>query len=165
MQPPVNCTIWQAGRATSAAPLYFDPISIGPLGSVFADGGMRNNNPVWALYNEVRAEWPYNDILCLVSIGTGKPEVKGVGSGLQEVLESCAAIATETEETARLFFKVHGDMAKDGRYFRFNVDQGMQGIGLEEWVYMDKMDASTQEYLDDHNEEIGLCAAKLARVG
>ncbi|KAK9258491.1 acyl transferase/acyl hydrolase/lysophospholipase [Lipomyces tetrasporus] len=160
MEPPVKCTIWEAARATSAAPLYFDPISIGSLGSIYADGGMGNNNPVWALYNEVRREWSEAQIACLVSIGTGKLETMGLGSGLQEVLRACVDIATETEKTAQQFL-AHSDMAKQGRYFRFNVEQGMQGVGLEECKHMDKMDAATQGYLNNHNDELGLCAAKL----
>jgi hypothetical protein len=64
---------------------------------------MKNNNPVWVLFNEVRNEWPHFEIACLVSIGTGKPETKPLGTGLQEVMESCVAITTETEDTARFF--------------------------------------------------------------
>ncbi|KAF2018299.1 FabD/lysophospholipase-like protein [Aaosphaeria arxii CBS 175.79] len=161
--PHIPCKIWEAGRATSAAPLYFEPISIGPLGSVFADGGMKNNNPVWVLYEEARNEWPDAEIACIVSIGTGKPETKQLGTGLQEVMESCVSIAAETEETARLFRSAH--KALQGRYFRFNVEQGLQGIALDEWTHFDRMDAATQQYLTDIADDLGACAAILARYG
>lgn len=59
-------------------------------------------------------------------------------------MESCVSIATETEDTARLFRKIHEDL--QSRYFRFNVEQGLQGIGLDKWIYMDLMDAATQDF-------------------
>jgi hypothetical protein len=34
-----------------------------------------------------------------------------------------------------------------GIYFRFNVDQGMQGITLEEWKRLDEVKAHTMQYL------------------
>ena len=148
---------------TSAAPLYFNPISIGPLGSIYADGGMKNNNPAWVLFNEIRSEWPHSEIACFVSIWTGKPEMKPLGTGLQEVMDSCVAIATETEDTARLFKTARKDL--EGRYFRFNVEQGLQGIGLDEWNHFDRMDAATQEYLNDLSDELGNCVERLARIG
>ena len=33
-----DCPIWQACRATSAAPTYFPPMSVGKLGTAFVDG-------------------------------------------------------------------------------------------------------------------------------
>jgi predicted acylesterase/phospholipase RssA len=163
LEPHIPCKIWEAGRATSAAPLYFAPISIGPLGSIYADGGMKNNNPVWVLYNEVHNEWPDAEIACIVSVGTGIPETRPLGNGLREVMESCVAIAVETEDTARLFRTAHKNL--EGRYFRFNVEQGLQGIALDEWNHFDRMDAATQLYLSDMSDQLGLCAAKLASLG
>ena len=47
--PTTKCAIWQAARATSAAPTFFKPISIDsphpPI--TYVDGGLRNNNPSW----------------------------------------------------------------------------------------------------------------------
>src|SRR5271154_3147452 len=43
-----NCTIWEAARATSAAPTFFEQIVIGEPGSSlsYVDGGMGCNNPI-----------------------------------------------------------------------------------------------------------------------
>ena len=38
--------IWEAARATSAAPSFFDSIKIGEYGEEFTDGGTGANNPV-----------------------------------------------------------------------------------------------------------------------
>lgn len=75
------------------------------------------------LFNDIRSEWPHSEIACFVSIGMGKPKTKPLGTGLQGVMDSCVAIATETEDTARSFKTARKDL--QGRYFRFNVEQGL----------------------------------------
>lgn len=123
---------------------------------------MWNNNPVAALYNEALREWSHHEIACIVSIGTGKPETKSLGSRITEVLESCVAIALETEGTAKRFKDSHPGLRD--KYFRFNVEQGLQSIGLEEWKYFDRMDAATQDYLNDVSIELDRCAKKLVSI-
>ncbi|KAL8912017.1 MAG: hypothetical protein Q9171_002930 [Xanthocarpia ochracea] len=49
--------IWEAGRATSAAPMLFRPIRISSLGT-FQDGGLKHNNPVnLALWESRYRDW------------------------------------------------------------------------------------------------------------
>ena len=46
-----DCLIWQAGRATSAAPTYFTPIKVGEYELV--DGGLLANNPLgWCVHSD-----------------------------------------------------------------------------------------------------------------
>ena len=119
---------------------------------------MRNNNPIFAMIEQVREEWPDDYIACVVSIGTGKMETKGLGSDLKSVVEACTEIVTDTEQTAQRFKASRRNLIGDGRYFRFNVDQGMQGIGLEEHDKLNIMAAATDSYLDKRTEELGNCA-------
>jgi patatin-like phospholipase/acyl hydrolase len=51
-----SATIWQAGRATSAAPTFFKRLKIGTgaLAEEFVDGGLGSNNPTKILLHEVR---------------------------------------------------------------------------------------------------------------
>ena len=74
----VEPTVWEAGRATSAAATFFDPIPIGPYGEEFIDGATECNNPIEKLMEEARHVWgSIDDCLdCIVSIGTGQPPVK-----------------------------------------------------------------------------------------
>ena len=44
--------IWEAARATSAAPAYFNPITIG--GHDYTDGGLGYNNPTSMAWDEVK---------------------------------------------------------------------------------------------------------------
>jgi patatin-like phospholipase/acyl hydrolase len=65
-------SVWQAARATSAAPTYFEPADI-PIESgraVLADGGVFVNNPAASAYAEALLGWKNEDIL-VISIGTG----------------------------------------------------------------------------------------------
>ncbi|CAI4216176.1 unnamed protein product [Parascedosporium putredinis] len=64
--------LWEAARATSAAPSYFDPLKVG--GHEFLDGGLQANNPLGWLWNEVLSVFgPARSTSCFLSIGTGVP--------------------------------------------------------------------------------------------
>jgi predicted acylesterase/phospholipase RssA len=54
--PAADCAIWQAGRATNAAPKFLKPIKIGNPGieETFVDGGMGQNNPLMSVYWRLR---------------------------------------------------------------------------------------------------------------
>lgn len=44
-----QCLVWEAGRATSAAPTYFSQIKVG--GYELVDGGLLANNPLgWSVF-------------------------------------------------------------------------------------------------------------------
>lgn len=57
------------------------------------------------------------------------------------------SIATQTERTAEAFQKAHGEMSNENRCFRFNVDQGLEQVGLEEWKKMNDIRNATDKYL------------------
>jgi uncharacterized protein len=66
------------GRATSAAPTYFEPQNViacppgaTPPDYVLVDGGTFANNPAMCAYAEARRNYPDGDVL-VVSLGTGR---------------------------------------------------------------------------------------------
>jgi predicted acylesterase/phospholipase RssA len=67
------CPIWQAARATSAAPSYFSPawVDVPDPGGWYIDGGLRRNNPSEVALSEARKYWKSVRRFCIVSIGTG----------------------------------------------------------------------------------------------
>jgi hypothetical protein len=84
-----------------------------------------------------------------VSVGTGNPGKKPIAEGaLKFFSETLVNIATQTEDTAKVFVERHRRLYEGKRYFRFNVQQGLQGVGLEEYQKEALIDAATAEYMD-----------------
>lgn len=73
-----KCCIWEAARATSAAPAFFKPVTISEIPSTaitYVDGGLCSyNNPAELAISEARKLWTKAHHICLVSIGTGRPK-------------------------------------------------------------------------------------------
>ena len=146
-----DCKIWEAARATSAAPTFFKRIEIGRK-QPFIDGGLGRNNPSQVVLDEAKVLFGARQIGCLLSIGTGQAEVISIKKpGLfqriipTDVIDALKAITTDCDAT-------HQDML--GRfanlpntYFRLNVEQGMQGIDLAEWGKSSNVEAHTVLYM------------------
>ncbi|KAJ7478855.1 acyl transferase/acyl hydrolase/lysophospholipase [Mycena galericulata] len=155
--PAMDCTIWQAGRATSAAPTFFKQIEIGPPGmeEAFVDGGMGRNNPIASLLSEARAMFPDRRIACIISLGTGQPHTINIPkpSLLKrlfplDVVEAIKGIATDCEKEHQ-FFAHHFDSVPHV-YFRFNIERGMQDIQLNQWEKLGDVVGNTRQYILSH---------------
>jgi len=159
--------IWEACRATSAATSFFDPISIGQFGEEFVDGALGANNPINILWSQAQDVWGASHLQrrlqCLVSIGTGVPSIKPFRDAFVHIGKSLVAIATETDNTAEQFRRDKFDLINDGRYYRFNVNRGLEDIGLEETKKKKEIVAATGCYLDSQEvfEQLKRCAEKL----
>lgn len=167
---PDNATICDAGRATSAATTFFEPAEVGTSGQKYADGGLGANNPVDEVWAEAKDIWsPRQDnigelVKCMVSIGTGHPKTTPIFDRHHKFLtETLVAIATETEKTAEAFRRRHGEMFRANRCFRLNVDQGLQNVGLEEYLKVPEITSATADYLDSEDvvDKISSCADNL----
>ncbi|KAK5165890.1 uncharacterized protein LTR77_008814 [Saxophila tyrrhenica] len=155
--------IWEAARATSAATTFFDPIRI--CGEDFVDGATGANNPLPTLLTEASDMWLDDDdvtmnldahISCLVSIGTGLPSMTKFNDRATGIMQTLADIATDCEKAAEDFQRHHPLMLKSGRFFRFNVDQGLENVGLEEWKRLDDIGAVTRNYLQLERVRMGI---------
>lgn len=144
--------IWEACRATSAASSFFDPITIGEYGETFVDGGTGANNPISHVWNEAKDVWTLDRIEdhlhCLISVGTGLPSIKPFGSSLVKISATLRAISLETESTAENFVRDKSGLETAGKYYRFNVVRGLEGIGLEDSSEMPKIIAATDRYIE-----------------
>ena len=159
--------IWEACRATSAATTFFDPISIGKLGIRFVDGAVTANNPVFELWNEAKEIWksdPNHTVKCLVSIGTGVLRENSFKGGIVGICKGLIKIATETELTAEGFCKDKSELHSKGRYYRFNVANGLDNIGLEDAKRKSEIIAATDEYIEGQEifKKIEACANKMS---
>ena len=158
--------VWEAARATSAATTFFAPIQIGPYGERFVDGGSGANNPIREVWTEAADMWkelgPLNDnINCLVSIGTGIPNLEPFGTSMAEVAEALKAISLETEKTAEKFHVEHDVLRSEGRYFRFNVIKGLEKVGLEHSGKRADIAAATRKYISGTHEDMAKCSSNL----
>ncbi|KAJ7154133.1 FabD/lysophospholipase-like protein [Mycena filopes] len=152
--PPVVCTMWQAARATSAAPTLFKRIKIGPAGEEFIDGGLGINNPAKKVLSEARTIFPNREVACLVSIGTGwtgttellRPgffERNTIPVGVIDVLRALATDCEKTSQEMDLEFE-----NQPNTYFRLNVDHGLEAVGLTDWKQVGKVASLTRQYVD-----------------
>ena len=120
----VRYKIWEAIRASAAAPGYFDDFKINR--KIFQDGGVSTNNPTHIAIHEAQKLWPNESIQCVVSLGLGKyepllfdhdvadPTLKNMS--LSEKFSRLVWSATDTET-------VHNtlrDLLPNNVYYRFN---------------------------------------------
>ena len=150
-QTHLECKIWEAAWATSAAPTFFEPIYIGRA-QPFVDGGLGNNNPSRTVLKEAECLFEGRPVGCLVSIGAGRGDpvrIKRPGF-IQKIIptdliHALKAIATDCESTHEEMFGHFANLPNT--YFRLNVEQGMQGIELSEWEKLSNVEAHTAQYM------------------
>ena len=163
-----NATIVEAALATSAATTYFKPVTIGVR--QYVDGALGSNNPVDYVWQEAQSIWCPDDgklepmVKCFVSIGTGNPGSKAFqDSAIKFATQDLKDITTETESTATRSLAQHRGLLVQKRYFRYNVEQGLQDVGLEEYLKQPEIEAATQTYLANQMQKfsLGNCAQNL----
>ncbi|EDU48283.1 phospholipase [Pyrenophora tritici-repentis Pt-1C-BFP] len=148
--------IWEVARATSAATSFFPPMEITRAGEPrrFLDAGLGFNNPIQELYVEAMSQFDKEEedfdsqIRVLVSIGTGKPALRGFGEKVVEVAKSIASIATETQHTANNFHLAHMKLADRGGYFRFNPPD-LSEVAIDEASMKGTIASRTETYGND----------------
>ena len=139
-------------------------------GSAFADGGLRRNNPIYEVVREARRICPDPVFGCIVSIGTGWTDpVTLQSSKVLSIVQACINIAFDAQSVADDFLAddLGFQLWKAKRYFRFNVEQGLQDIQLDEYEKMDRIRAMADNYLSrkDNAERIRECAHSLLDPG
>lgn len=136
-----NCKIWEAARATTAAPTFFKYITITDDGGAredFLDGGLRFNNPAQLALSEAFTVFGgASKLRYLVSIGTGHPGTIGLSQpdAFQKILPTemvrvLKRIATNYKQTAHKLAERFRRLPN--RYFRYSVSHRVGSISLEE---------------------------------
>ncbi|XP_058093456.1 phospholipase A I isoform X2 [Magnolia sinica] len=145
--------IWQAIRASSAAPYYLDDYSDDV--NRWQDGAIVGNNPAIFAIREAQLLWPDTRIDCLVSVGCGSVPTKVRKGGWryldtgQVLIESACSVDRVDEALNALL-----PMLPEIHYFRFNPVDERCGMELDEtdptnWL---KLEAATEEYIQDQSQ-------------
>ncbi|KAF8391516.1 hypothetical protein HHK36_023821 [Tetracentron sinense] len=145
--------IWQAIRASSAAPYYLDDFSDDV--NRWQDGAIVANNPTFFAIREAQLLWPDTRIDCLVSIGCGSVPTKVRKGGWRyldtgQVLIESACSVDRVEEALNTLLP----MLPEIQYFRFNPVDERCDMELDEtdpalWL---KFEAATEEYVLNNSQ-------------
>jgi hypothetical protein len=97
--------------------------------------------------DESKDIWPNRSLGCLLSIGTGKPDITSVTGNLASVAEACVKLHMSCEAVDDEVYKEFSRPGNSQPYFRFSVDRGLQNVVLDEWEKEQEMSAVTEAYL------------------
>ncbi|KAM7262826.1 hypothetical protein ACFE04_000509 [Oxalis oulophora] len=143
--------IWQAIRASSAAPYYLDDYSDDV--HRWQDGAIVANNPTIFAVREAQLLWPDTRIDSLVSIGCGSVPTKVRKGGWryldtgQVLIESACSVDRVEEALSTLL-----PLLPEIQYYRFNPVDERCDMELDEtdpaiWL---KLEASVNEYVENN---------------
>ncbi|PYI22390.1 FabD/lysophospholipase-like protein [Aspergillus violaceofuscus CBS 115571] len=164
---PKGITICEAARATSAAPIFFQRKTVDRenYAAEFVDGALGANNPTRVMLREAKRVFPPERIVdCVVSIGTGRKSISPVTEAgwlqrwvapalplntiraQKDLATGCEAVADELE---RQF-----DRYRPAVYFRFNVEQGVADVRLDDYRKLGQLKARTIGYLAEFGVQV-----------
>jgi len=152
--------VWQAIRASSAAPGYFQEFKFNS--SILLDGGMLVNNCTGVAYAEAKVLWPNENVHCVVSVGSGKFKpndiMKTNATSLYEKAHGLVYSATDTETIHMILL----NLIKN--YYRFNP-QLSENILISEnrKMKLDQLKHEATQYMIDNEMLIGHLARQLTQ--
>lgn len=149
--------MWQAVRASSAAPGYFQEFTL--QNDIHQDGGIILNNPCALAVHESRLLWPNQGFQCVLSLGTGRYDSAKKGpansTSLRAKISNVICSATDTEGVHTLL----DDLLAPDVYFRFNPMLSTD-VSLDENrpQALDQLQRDTQNYLERNRPKLArLC--------
>lgn len=156
----IQCQIWEAARATTAAPSFFAParIKVNGTAEYFVDGAVKWNNPSLQVVSEAEALFgPHRRLGCMVSLGTGirppsmnrhgKKGRLGTAYSVSEMKRMTLDYLTDPEPPDRQLkasLKNHFNS-----YFRFSVPptEGEERVRIFEYQKMGALRLATERYI------------------
>jgi predicted acylesterase/phospholipase RssA len=144
----LNCTIWQAARATLAIPGIFPEVTIGEnlVCHAYVSGTLGGNNPSKAALEEYHSQYTNERIAALISIGAGQTgAIKLLNpSSSADVDAATRKIVTDAEPVAEA---LEHRFRNQGFYFRLNVGRGLQVTTENNKINLGEVEAHTKDYL------------------
>ncbi len=175
-RPEQELSVWEAARATSAAPGFFKAFHKDSNGHTYWDGALKLNNPIFAADDERRNIWPESSKLLplpdiVVSVGTGIfPDAEaakqkhdpgpryGVGliNGVKtfvhigvDAVAQCLDCERVWDNYVQGVFPQTGDMSM--RFHRLNVSFDGEKIELDRVDKMNDLEQKTQHFFQSEN--------------
>lgn len=179
--PRYDFPMWVTGRATSAAPTYFEPVLVPwPSGDrdVLVDGGVFANNPAMCAYAEAQAAMqqgriPASDLL-LVSLGTGQfarpiayDDAKdwGLAGWARPVLDVMFdGVADTVDYQLRQILPPLGDGTPRYHRFQVDLDQGLDDMDEISPANMEGLERMARRMLAVQGGELTALASHLGRL-
>ena len=161
---PGSCKprMWEACRASSAAPYFLEECNID--GKRFVDGAFVSNNPSMVAMAEAQRLWPDRPVEVLVSLGTGIPATrpKGPPSSKGGPLGPTLELLTVLMNSACSADKVHTALqlftpsVQGLQYFRFQVADERCDMKLDctDPEKLEALLAAFTEYAGTHEHEL-----------
>lgn len=160
---PQSCKhrLWEALRASTAAPGFFEEFKLGH--DIHQDGGLLTNNPCAIAVHEARLLWPDEPFQCIVSVGTGKYKGRSGPStvefsSLREKLLKVVASATDTEAIDTVL----SDILPKNVYFRWNPNMSAD-IDMDEGriEMLEQVQFDARRHLEKVDDSLKTCARSL----
>ncbi|XP_072528308.1 calcium-independent phospholipase A2-gamma-like [Salminus brasiliensis] len=154
--------MWEAIRASSAAPGYFQEFALGT--DLHQDGGLLINNPTALAIHECQCLWPGTHLQCVVSLGTGRFEAPSKNTttytSLKTKLTNVISSATDTEEVHTML----DALLPPHTYFRFNPYMSEE-VALDESrsEKLNQLQAEGMRYLECNEEKLKRAIRTLAQ--
>jgi len=126
--------IWEAARATTAAPLFFKPVEVGHLGIKYIDGAVSGNcNPTRLAMEEVEKLWPDRDIGLVLSLGTGSPSTISLQGPVYQLALAFVNLSSNTFQVHEAAQKHFNKTYSPSPYIRFSVEQHLEKVLLNDY--------------------------------
>lgn len=143
--------IWEAARATSAAPAFFSPITIGKLGVSYIDGAVSGHcNPAVLAREEAEALWPEREIGLLLSLGTGSPTEVSLSGQVSQKLIGFIGLSANTVQVHESMIRSYNQTHEPGfsPYVRLSVEHTIDKVRMDDHEQMGHIASCTQTYLE-----------------
>ena len=159
---------WQAIRASTAAPGYFEEIQLDHR--IHQDGGFLNNNPTAVAIHEAKILWPTTPFQAVVSLGTGtyhgshgryKRTIPTVGfTSRREKLKKLVYSATDVEVTHEIL----KDLLPATHYVRLNPNMSKNlPLDVSGPADLEMLRKDTRNYVDKFEHKFEGCARMLLK--
>ncbi|CAE6477218.1 unnamed protein product [Rhizoctonia solani] len=152
--------IWEAARATSAAPLYFRPMKAGLYKVPYLDGCVSGHcNPSWLAMQEVKHIWPNHKIDLFMSLGTGSSNRVTLRGPINNFARGFIYLASSTVQFYEMAWREFRRRYQVSPYVRLSVDNEISKIRLDDPSRLDDITAATLAYLEvaRNSEKVQRC--------